>query len=332
MRKIFLLVFSLIIVISCSDNPVNNGDNLKPGRRDYEWTIDTLKAPPGNWYNLYKIWGSSPQDIWAAGTGDAGYTIWHYDGNDWRPYPEWTRGFLGIWGFAKDDIWACGGSQIYHFDGNKWALKNSFDLPGYKGISFNDIWGESPTNILAVGSASTEETFIAKGVILKYDGNKGQFAELPDLPVAFGRIRKDKNENHFLYGLRVGGGIVPDSNKIFIYNSNGLKELWSGIEIANVSDMNGDVYLSIQKYIYKYKDNKLTLWKDFTSTSFLSGIRGRTESDFFCASNDGLAHYNGSDLVTLYPTDLFLNDVFVFEKDVFILANNRIIIHGKLIE
>ncbi len=332
MKITYLCILLLIVLIACSNNPVNNADSLNPGRRDYEWTIDTLKASPGNLYYLWNMWGSSPENIWTVGSGDADYTVWHYDGQKWQTYPRWVSGNLsGIYGFRSDDVWACdNGGNIFHYNGSGWSKINNFQVLGFTGVTFNDIWGESSTKIFAVGSASTEDTYIAKGIILEYDGNAGSFVELPDLPITFGWIRKGENENYFLSSLKVGGGVVPDTNKIFLYNSTGLKELWSGTGVSTVNDMNNEIYIAIGKQIYKYKNNKLQIWKDFSSTTYIGRLWGRSESDFFGVASNGLAHYNGTDLVTLYPTDLFINEVLVFEKEIVISAENNIVIHGKL--
>ena len=65
MNKILFLiaVAALILISNCSDNPVNGDDNIAPGRRDYVWTVDTLD---GLISPRFRIWGSSPDDVWAT--------------------------------------------------------------------------------------------------------------------------------------------------------------------------------------------------------------------------------------------------------------------------
>lgn len=109
-----------------------------------------------------------------------------------------------------------------------------------------------------------------------------------------------------------------------------LKEIYSGQERTSVNEMAGRIYLCIGKKIYKYQNNQLTVWKDFSGTKHLGLIWGRSEKDFFTVGVDGLIHYNGTDLITIYPTDMFINAAFIFDSDVFILCNNRVIVHGKL--
>jgi hypothetical protein len=79
MKKIFLAIISLTLISfnTCDDNPVN-GDNVKPGRRDYSWRVDTIDSP-NNSFSC--IWGSSPTDVWVGGKG--GVTsydrLWHFN-------------------------------------------------------------------------------------------------------------------------------------------------------------------------------------------------------------------------------------------------------------
>ncbi len=109
-----------------------------------------------------------------------------------------------------------------------------------------------------------------------------------------------------------------------------LKEFYIGQLTASVNDINNNAYVCIGKNIYKYQDDTLVVWKDFSSTAHVGRVWGRNEIDFFTAGTNGLTHYNGTDLITLYPTSMFINEVFVLPKDVFMICNNKIIVHGTL--
>jgi hypothetical protein len=81
MKKLFLgfLTMTLLTLSTCSDNPITD-DTLQPGRRDYIWTIDTLKIPEGRSYPTW-MWGTNANNVWAIGSGYLNaYQIWHYDG------------------------------------------------------------------------------------------------------------------------------------------------------------------------------------------------------------------------------------------------------------
>ncbi|MEO8232508.1 MAG: hypothetical protein ABI638_09505, partial [Ignavibacteriota bacterium] len=72
--KVFLLlILAFLAQISC--NTTEPTDELKPGRRDYTWTMDTVKIP---FKKLTRIWGSSPTDVSCIGSdGGLDQAIWH---------------------------------------------------------------------------------------------------------------------------------------------------------------------------------------------------------------------------------------------------------------
>ncbi|MCF8260472.1 MAG: hypothetical protein K9J12_06835, partial [Melioribacteraceae bacterium] len=81
------LMSVILFSFSCGTNDPIIEDNTKPGRRDYEWTLDTLYSP-NNW--LSSIWGASPNSVWLAGAG--GITnydrLWYFNGETWAPYTQ----------------------------------------------------------------------------------------------------------------------------------------------------------------------------------------------------------------------------------------------------
>jgi hypothetical protein len=78
---------------------------------------------------------------------------------------------------------------------------------------------------------------------------------------------------------------------------------------------------------------------DFNGTNIrtMSHFKGRTEKDIFINMQDGIGHYNGSNLQTLFKLDnnILFSDAMLFEKDVFFICpdpakRNFFIVHGQL--
>ena len=236
---------------------------------------------------------------------------------------------MSVYGFAKNDVYACDGPGwgVYHYDGQQWTnvykYSNSSAL-----LSLNNVWGDSPNDIYAVGKIDTGGTY--RSAILHFSGNTWDFLNVQNLRVQLLNIRQGVNESDFYYLSAIQVEISGDTNKIFQLSGNNLVELYSGKEIATVNEMAGRIYHCIGKKIYKYQNDQLIVWKDFSGTTHLGRVWGRSEKDFFTVASDGLAHYNGSDLITIYPTSMFINEAFIFVSDIFVLCNNRIIVHGTL--
>lgn len=339
MNNIILYTLSIIIscnFISCKKNKSIVGSNdgvLEPGRRDYTWTVDTLKANPGDLFYMFSLWGNSPMDVWATGSGDASdLTMWHYDGQSWtRDLSRLSSNMMCVFGFAQNNVYMCDapGRGVYHYNGLQWSNVYTYSDVGTYLYSTN-IWGDAPNNIYVAGAIYTISAGDYKGAILHFDGNTWRFLSISNYRIGFTWIRRGIYESTKYYLSAVRYESTGDTNKIFELDGINLKEIYSGQEITSVNEMSGCIYHCIGKKIYKYQNDKLIVWKDFSGTTHGGRLWGRSEADFFTIKSDGLAHYNGTDLSTIFPTNMFINDTFVFEKDIFILCNNRIIIHGKL--
>ena len=86
-----------------------------------------LRDTLGEFRPLGPIWGSGPNDIWAASAkpGDDAHvpTMLHFDGQIWTASPQaMTAGIRDLGGSAADDVWAVGeGGKRLHYDGTAWS-------------------------------------------------------------------------------------------------------------------------------------------------------------------------------------------------------------------
>ena len=333
MKQYMLYIFYAAVLFTnadCKHNPTGPGD-ATPGRRDYTWTVDTLTVPNNDLFYLFSLWGSSPTDIWAVGSGSSSLvTLWHYDGTGWsRNTSSLSSNLMSVYGFAQNDVWATSSpGGIYHYNGQQWSLAYANSISGTH-PGFDNIWGDAANNIYAVGAIDTISGGY-KGEIAHYDGSAWSLVSIADYRVSFNGIKRGvkESEKYYLMGTRFE--TIGDTSKLFELDGNDLKGIYTGQDVATVNEVSGKTYFCIKKKIFKYQDNQFTIWKDFSSTAHVGRMWGRSEIDFFTVGSNGLTHYNGTDLVTLYPTDLFINDVFVLANDIYILCNNRIIVHGTL--
>jgi len=102
---------------------------------------------------LLSVWGTSANDVWAAGadTRDGqGPLVWHFDGAGWTRRPTGQSGDLW-WTFGFDSgpvyLGGAGGTILRFEDGSFTRLQT----PG-TGTVFG-IWGATPEDLWAVGGA-----------------------------------------------------------------------------------------------------------------------------------------------------------------------------------
>ena len=116
-------------------------------------------------------WSSSPTDAWALGSAGVPGKAFHYNGSAWTPASAPTVATFGVWGTARNDVWAvgtpacctncfitpCSGNGTFqdvddgvrHWDGNTWMSVHV----GSSQVR-NAIWGSSSSDIWIVGDGS----------------------------------------------------------------------------------------------------------------------------------------------------------------------------------
>jgi len=100
--------------------------------------------------NLYGIWGSSSDNVYAVGGGG---TVVKRNGSTWSAETSGTNNNLyGVWGSSSTDIFAVGVSgTIIHYDGKAWSTQTS----GASANHLRAVWGASSENAFSAGDSGT---------------------------------------------------------------------------------------------------------------------------------------------------------------------------------
>ena len=338
MKKNIFLLYSLSLILTfISFNSCNTTEpeELKPGRRDYNWTVDTLKPAEGRSIP-YSMWGANANDVWAVGLSYLNaYCIWHFDGISWNNYtPDKYINPTCIWGTANNNIWIGSSDGAYwHYDGIKWNKFSETSIPNYQQFIIQSMYGNSPNNIYAVGLADSVDGSTYKGIITHYNGNKWELVNIPTIHTSFDQILYDEISGKFI----ITGWIINQADEsIYTFNGTTLENVFNSQDGVSINRIGQNIYSVLKNKIYKYKNNYFEQFLDLSSTTYAGAAYGRNEKDFFTINWDGIGHYNGIDLVTIYQkwnNDWFPNGATVFEKDVFFVwddSYNTFIVHGKL--
>ncbi|MBE0539042.1 MAG: hypothetical protein IH620_04970 [Ignavibacterium sp.] len=342
MKKNIYLLFSLLILPFLSlflfntCNTTEPTDELTPGRRDYTWTVDTLKPAEGRSLPS-RMWGANANDVWAVGLAYLNsYCIWHFDGNSWTNYtPDKYIDPRGIWGTASNNIWiGSTDGAFWKYDGVKWSKFSEIIIPNYQQFIVQSLCGRSANDIYAVGYADSIGGNTYKAIIAHFNGKKWDLINIPTIKNSFKQIFFDSVTSNFIISSWKFN--QPDEY-IFSFDGNNLKQIYSSTEGIEPSNIGKDVIAILGgSKIYKVKPNAIEMLKDFSSTSFAGYAFGRNDMDIITANEDGIGHYNGTDLVTIYPKwniELDRYGSIVFENDFFYIwddSYNTFIVHGKL--
>jgi hypothetical protein len=335
----FTALCFILILNSCKNGPVEPDDsNATPGRRDYVWTADTIKA-----YYIYfnSIWGKTANDVWAVSSvGSVFENIYRYDGTKWyRETRTPISGTVSIFGI-DNNLWiCCKDGRIWNYKDNIFYSSPQFTYED-KEIVFFSMTGKSETELYAGGGKSIP--YNKDAILFKYDGNQWQMIKAIK---NYGNIYWIKycSENDRYYFLTyLDNEKIADTTRLIEYNGMDLKtiiEQPSGNNLI-INDIAGFLYISIGNKIYRYYNDCMTNILEVTESKLLGQIWGRSRNDLFIQMLDGLIHYNGSDVqyILKFPENtVFGSCALVLDKDIFLHAfDNKtgysIIYHGKLKE
>jgi hypothetical protein len=194
--------------------------------------------------------------------------------------------------------------------------------------------GKAANEIYAVGFAESDSgQYKYKGIIMHYDGKSWEQVNLPDLRVIFGQIYYNQETDEYLIM-----GLINETgeNMIYLFDRKSLKEILRNKNGYCLNKMVGKIYLNDgSQKIYRYDKSQFNLFKDFTGTIYGGRIWGRSEVDFFTENRDGIGHYNGTDIITIFKefsNEWTMNELIVFDNEVFSTWQDLITvsIHGKL--
>ncbi|MDO8609764.1 MAG: hypothetical protein Q7R95_04395, partial [bacterium] len=229
-----------------------------------------------------------------------------------------------IFGFAPNNVWIGGrGGEFWFYNGNSWTKKSVITIEGYDWISIENIWGDSPNNIYAVGFAENSETY--QSVIAKFDGVQWQSLGTSQMRKSFIKIQRGTKTSNKFYILGIGfEQFFDDTSYIYEFDGIKLSEIYKGLanssEIGGLENINGEMYFLNGSKILKYVNNSFQL---FLQINEPAAIWGRNSKDIFLGKIDGIAHYNGIDIEYLHNFNnpgIKITDGVVFDKEIFVLA------------
>lgn len=338
--KLFLIL-TLPFLTQFSCNTTEPTDDLKAGRRDYTWTVDTLN---GLHNPRFRMWGSSPTDIWATTTSNWNVSISHFNGSEWTSYG--VPGLIqpnAIYGFSSNNIFLGDeNGKIWKYDGNNWNLFAELLKDGHSNIVFSNIWGENINSLYATGAYPEENGGYNMSVIAHFSNGNWNLLNTDELYGIVTRLYKNFQDNK-IYLQVIGGHNFTDSTKIYEYVTGDYQKLYGNIWTkglqSDISLINGEVYFILGNKIAKRQNNQFQTQLQVNNPNFYQRIWGRSSKDIFLLMTDGLAHYNGTDVSYLFyfnrtpSTQIY--GAALFEKDAFFLVDEApsglsLVYHGRL--
>jgi hypothetical protein len=107
--------------------------------------------------NLRTVWGTGPNDVWAA--GDKG-TVLHFDGHAWTRMPSGTEQDLtSITGTSPTNVYITAQQgAVLHWDGKDWhQVLGETLLDGGQTTTLFHVWSTGPSDVWAVGIGTGDD-------------------------------------------------------------------------------------------------------------------------------------------------------------------------------
>lgn len=132
------------------------------------------------------VWGSGPNDVWAAGS----QTLMYWNGQKWTVVPAgFDSNVDALWGSGSDDVWAVGAQLIRRFNGRRWSA-----VTPPVNENFSDVWGSGPNDVYVTGGAF--------GWVLRWDGAQWDTVFAPASGRTFGSAWGTGPDNVYLAGAQ----------------------------------------------------------------------------------------------------------------------------------
>lgn len=194
MRRLHLAIALSALCLGC-EGPTTGGTAAEG-----TWAVEYTENDGA----LLSVWGSAPDDVWAAG-GQAGRgLVLHYDGVDWQPVASGAPSLLWwVYGFGRDDVYAVGErGLIQHYDGKTWR-----QIPSGTTKTLYGLWGRSGEDVWIVGGVPGG----AAGDAVLLRGNASGFHAVTDVP--HGLLPEALFK---VYGMPTDGLVAVGSNGVVL--------------------------------------------------------------------------------------------------------------------
>lgn len=333
-QSLSILLLSAALALSnfaCKKNPTEPAEPVpEAGRRDYVWTVDTIKGTP--YSDLSRIWGDSPQNVWICGYMDDPMKAWRYDGTSWKPAGIGLGDPNAIFGFGSKNVYAADYS-IYHYDGNAWKEEFSASIdgfPGDKDVQFWDMKGLAPNDIWA-GGIAWKSNDMYYGALYHFDGNawSKEYLGKVEREMIIRILPTGEGKKCVVYAVRRSIDYSQDSAVVYEYDGYGKMNKLFIAELrannrCNIATVGNSIYLMSDKKLYSYSKGSLKFIMTM-GDAWVRPIGGRSSNDIFFWLSEGLGHYNGTDFQMLYTftNNVSIRDrIIVFDKSIFFLGKD----------
>ena len=237
------------------------------------------------------------------------------DGWGWQnPLPQ-GNDLYSTWASSPSDVFAVGDTGvILHYDGSSWSPMNSGTQYG-----LSDIWGDSSSNIFAVG--------YELGLVIRYDGSTWNRMDTGSIDTSLSGVWGVSSNDVYAVGydgiiLHYSGGTWSTMNS-GITGGIALYDVW-GSSSSNVYAVGYD-YEANLSLVLRYNGST---WSQVSTgcTRQLWGVWGSSTNDVYAVGDGGtILHYNGTSWTSRNQGNVLYGVWGSSSSDVFIAGDHTML-------
>lgn len=232
--------------------------------------------------DLHAVRAAPGGPLYAVGAG----TILRHEGNGWQPFLPTVGGttsYRGLWVAGPENLFVVGSgaAPVLRYDGAWHEISSPVE-------SLSDVWGTSPSSVVAVGTG---------GTVVRFDG-AGWEVEAEDIT---------SGDVAAVWGAETGEAFAvrrdpADPLEPSILHFDG--QAWSGMPVSRMShDLNGvwgaaadDVFAVGRDGLILHWDGAEWLEMDSGTSEHLLDVRGASGTDVYAVGEAGtILHYDGAE-------------------------------------
>lgn len=294
-----------------ASNPFRERGNQLAFWDGAQWHDHVLDAAPP----LGGIWGSSPEDVWAVG-----FYGWmaHWNGSRWKPLTdprpqsaEPLDFLMAVWGSSATDVWVLraqdpmgdrpNAGQLLHWDGTGWETVEPDCRPWINEIVPPVFLGEYEYAGGAISGTGTGDVWIGGEQLCHWDGTSWTghpevtqgahgigtildiWATTPSDVWVVGDTTNAWHWDGTAWVVHTGLPTRPSS--VWVAGPN---DVWAVGRWATICRWNGLVW-------HEVAENTVV-----EEMGWLTAVRGSGPSNVWVGGTGGIAHWDGTEWVTVY--------------------------------
>lgn len=330
---LYLILFiSSFCLVSCDEEITTPEPYIGFKSRNIRWTKSEIGPGDHFYMGIHYLWAINSRSIYLSVSGPSGrLSTWYYNGINWESITlPLTPPPLKFVGFDENDFWTMshiyGGVKFLHKSSEGWGKEQILNDEEYY-YTVTSFYVKNANEIIGVGGKwKKENDHIRFAYMVYFNGEYWRSISLPKIPDDLVEVYFDDSVgkyiifSHDVFNLHedfftIYEFCLQDSSVSALYNTKR--------SIPYLTQIGNEVYICDDGIVYDITTSGVEQLYDFRDDGLNFSIFGNRIDDVFLTTENGISHFNGTDVKEVLKFDNPLASpykILVFEKEVIAFA------------